>query len=325
MHSDELRSGVEEAYDRIQSHIFRTPLKFSNWLSKKGTSVYLKLENLQHTGSFKLRGALSKLTSLSEVELQKGIITASTGNHGLDTAYSLDKLKLKGSIFLPENVIKSKLVKLKKFTSDLEFHGQDGVQTEAKAKQTSQENNIPYISPYNDLQVIYGQGTIGIEIREQLKDIDYVFVTVGGGGLISGIGGYLKSLNHDITIVGCQPLNSPVMYESIKAGEIVDIKSTETISDGSAGGIEKGSITFGLVKSFVDKFVLVTEEEIEKSIVDLLQEDNVLAEGAAGVAVASFLRFCSDNQISGNIVIIVCGGNIGLNKVKQLISVYGNN
>ena len=307
---------VIAAYKRISQHIHKTPLEYSDFLSSKNGSAYLKLENLQHTGSFKLRGALSFLTNLSN-EGRKKIVTASTGNHGMAVAYSLQKLGGNCKIYLPKGANESKVDKLKKLNAELIFHGIDSVESEFMAKKFANQENYIYLSPYNDNLVIAGQGTIGIELQEQLEKIDNLFVTIGGGGLISGVAGYLKSINPKLKVFGCLPENSPVMSESIKEGKIIEMEVKDTLSDGSSGGIEKDAITFNYCQTLIDEFILVTEDEIQQSIIDVFYNHKQVIEGAAGVAVASFQKI--KTSISGNSVIIICGGNIHMPKFTSII------
>jgi threonine dehydratase len=177
---------------------------------------------------------------------------------------------------------------------------------------------MTYIPPYNDPQVAGGQGTIGVELARQLGQIDAVFVSLGGGGLISGIAGYLKSVHPNIQIIGCSPENSQVMIQSIKAGKILDLPSLSTLSDGTAGGIEAGSITFALCRDLVDEYMTVTEDEIKKSLRLFMETHHMLIEGAAAVAIASYLKTCQQ-WIGKNVVIIICGGNISLETLKGLL------
>lgn len=298
---------ILKAYSRVKKYIVKTQLINYQTL-KSDSKVYLKLENSQHTGSFKLRGALNKILSLSEKEKEKGIISASTGNHALATAYALKLTKGKGEIYLPNEVAKTKLEKLKEYDIKLIHYGNDSAETEVEARRISQEEKKPFISPYNDYQVIAGQGTIGLEIYEELKTVDNVFVTVGGGGLISGIASYLKNVNPKIKIFGCQPENSAVMYHSLKEGKIIEMVSKPTISDGSAGGVEPGSKTFKIIQEKVDDFILVSEDDIKNSLRELYEDNELKVEGAAAVALAAYSKISS--KISGDTVIVLCGGNI---------------
>ena len=308
---------VLEAEKRIRTYIRETPLDFSPYLSKMGScEVFLKMENLQLTGSFKARGAMNKLLSLPQ---GTEIITASSGNHGLAVAYSLNKLGGTGTIYLPTTTAPIKIDKLRGYDIPLEFHGTDSVDAEVFAKEIAEQKNLVFISPYNDPKIIGGQGTIGLELTRQLAKIDAVLVTIGGGGLISGIAGYLKEVNPSVDIVGCLPENSAVMYESIKAGKIlVDMRSNPTLSDGSAGGIEPDAITFELCQRYVDHYILVNEEEIAHAIRLMLEEHRMVVEGAAGVTIAALLKE-KDRFKGKNVVLILCGGNISLQQLKEII------
>ena len=309
------------AEERIINYLRKTPLEFSRRLSElTETSVFLKLENIQYTGSFKVRGALSKVSSLSTTEREKGLVVASTGNMGVGFALAMKLLGGKGTIYVPHKVDSSKIAKLKHFGVEMIYFGDDCLDTERFAREQAEANSQLFISPYNDPQVIGGQGTIAIELKDQLPEIDHVFVSVGGGGLISGIAGYLKTINPSIRITGCLPENSPVMSLSIQAGEIIDFESKPTLSDGTAGGIEKGAITFSLCQKLVDSFVLVSEEEIKDAMRLIFDNHHQVIEGAAGVAVAGLLKEASLNQPLGKkIAVIICGGNIDIDTFKQII------
>lgn len=308
-----------EAERRIRKHIRETPVEDSPHLSQSGDcKVYLKLDNLQLSGSFKLRGCMNKLLSLDKKEKEKGVVTASTGNHGAAFAYATQKLGLKGTIYLPENASQAKIEALRYYDGDLKFYGIDGVKTEGFARDTAERNNLTYISPYNDIKTIGGQATAGIELEQQIDKIDTVFVPVGGGSLVSGIAGFLKSTDKNIEIIGCQPVNSAVMYESIKAGKILDMESKPTISDGTAGGIEKGAITFDICKNFIDDFILVTEDEIKEAIKLVLEKHYMLIEGAAALSVASFIKE-KEKFRNKNIVLVISGSKISVDMLKEVL------
>lgn len=307
------------AANRIDAHIRETPLDYSPALSEmSGANVYLKLENLQHTGSFKLRGAFNKLLSLTPDERQAGGVAASSGNHGAAIAYAMNKLGVKGVIFVPEQTSSTKVDAIKRAGGDVRFFGKDGLDTELHAREYAQENDMVYLSPYNDADVIAGQGTCGVEIARQLADIDAVFIAVGGGGLISGVGSFLKSVNPAISVVACQPLASAVMTESVKAGEILDLPSSPTLSDGTAGGIEAGAITFDICRDLVDEYKVVTEDQIAEAMCAFIDSHHMLPEGAAGVAIAGLLADAEKYQ-GKNVVIIICGGNISRETLKKVI------
>lgn len=321
----DIKKEVNAAYDRIKSYVRETTLDHSLALSKKsGCHVFLKCENLQFTGSFKTRGAFNKLLSLSLDEREKGIVTASTGNHGAAVAFGLYNLKIPGTIFVPENASKTKVANIQLYDVPLKYYGNDCVVTENYARKYGRENNQTYISPYNDLQVLAGQGTIAIELKKQLSKIDALFAPIGGGGLIAGIGGYLKETANNTKIIGCLPENSPVMYESIQQGKIIDMETTATLSDATAGGIEAESITFELCQRYVDDYCLVSEEEIKEAIVLVLKTQHLLIEGASAVALAGFLKN-QDTFKNQNVAIILSGANIGLENLTTILDQYENN
>ncbi|MFQ5651322.1 MAG: threonine/serine dehydratase [bacterium] len=310
---------VERAESRIRPHIRETHLDWSPYLSKESRSnVWLKLENVQFTGSFKVRGALNKLLSLKEVQRKRGVVTASTGNHGAAVAFGLRKLRASGIVFVPENASPDKVEAIEQLGAQVRFWGTDPARTEAHARQYASTRSMPYISPYNDLQVVAGQGTIGLELAHQLETPDAVFVSLGGGGLISGIAGYLKTVCPAVEIIGCSPENSQVMIQSVRAGKILALPSRPTLSDGTAGGIEPGAMTFDLCRTLVDRYVTVTEDEIKKSLQLFIQTHHMLIEGAAAVALSGFLKQQQD-FVARNVVIVLCGANISLETLQTVL------
>lgn len=315
---NEIFQEILRAERRIRPFILTTPLlEFS---VVDDSRIFLKLESEQHTGSFKARGSINKILSLTNTERQCGVVTASTGNHGLGVAWSLHKVGLKGTIFVPENADPSKVGAIQNYGAEIRYTKANLSETQAhaQAKQYAKDHNMTWISPYNDTQVIAGQGTIAIELAQQLDDIDYVFVTVGGGGLISGIATYLRVILPSTKIIGCLPENSAEMYHSVQAGEFVHTKSKPSISDGSAGGFEEGSMTLPLCRTLVDDWTLVSEKEIKDAIRIMFHKHHKVIEGAAGVAVASLLK--RQNEFNGkNILILVCGGNIAPQTLKDII------
>ncbi len=313
-----LRERIELAETRIRPYARVTALEPAPSLYTPDTSVYLKLECLQRTRSFKLRGAVNKLLALSEEERSRGVITAPTGNHGLAVAYGLQKLGTPGKIVLPETAAAKKIALLEAFDVDLQFHGQDSAEAERFARAQAAQAGLAFISPYNDIDVVSGQGTIGIELMQQLPDIDSVFVPVGGGGLIGGIASYLKSVKPAVEIYGCLPEQSPVMHECIEAGHIVEGTVLPTLSDGTAGGVEEDAITFELCRDYVDTWIRVSEEEIQAGMRWVFENHGLVVEGAAGVGIASF-RKCVATRKTGNTAIVLCGGNVDIEAFKKLV------
>ena len=310
---------VIAAEKRIRPYIRETILEYSPYYSQLAeANVHFKLENLQHTGSFKLRGAMNKMLLLTPAQRERGVVTASTGNHGAAVAYGLGKLGAKCIVFVPDNASPGKVQAIERLGAEVRHFGADTADTEAHARKFAEQNRLTYIPPYNDVQVISGQGTIAVELVKELNNIHTVFVALGGGGLISGIAGYLKSIHPGIEILGCSPQNSQVMIRSVGAGKILDLPSLPTISDGTAGGIEPGAVTFDLCRDLVDDYETVTEEEIKESLRKFLQTQHMLIEGAAAVAVAAMVK--RRDRLGGkNVVVIICGANISLETLKTVL------
>jgi threonine dehydratase len=280
--------------------------------------VYLKLENTQVTGSFKVRGAMNRILTTPISQRALGVVTASTGNHGAAVAWALYRLRVPGVVYVPEGASPSKLMAIRALGTEVRVHGQDGLEAEREARRYADTKGLVYVSPYNDPQVVAGQGTVGAELGRQIERVDALFVAVGGGGLISGTAGYLRALGRELTVVGCSPENSRVMYESVRAGMILDLPSAPTLSDGTAGGVEPDAITFPLCQALVDDWVLVSEEEIADSIRLAIDQEHQLAEGSAAVAIAAARRHARKFP-GGIIVIVLCGGNIGAGTLAKVL------
>ena len=309
---------ARRAAKRIAPLVRHTPLHHSVAFSERlGANIWFKLENRQETGSFKLRGATNRLLTLTDDQRARGCVAASSGNHGAAVACAMQQLGVAGVIFVPEGTSSAKVEKIRQYDGEVEFFGTDGLDTEQHARAYAAQHDMFYLSPYNDEEVIAGQGTIGIEILGQLPDVDVVFIAVGGGGLIGGIGSVLKNHDPGIRVVGCQPVASPVMARSVEAGEILEMASEPTLSDGTAGGIEPDAITFPLNQAVVDEWVVVDEDEIVAAMRLYLRSESGAIEGAAGVAIAGLLA--SAAEIAGsNVVVLICGGNISAETLNQL-------
>ncbi len=300
----------ERAAERISTIVRETPLRRSAALSDAiGAEVFVKLENLQHTGSFKLRGTTNCLLTLNPGQRAAGCVVASSGNHGAAVAYAMRELGVDGVIFVPEQTSEAKIEAIRGYGGDVRFFGTDGLDTEQHARAYAEQHGMFYVSPYNDAAVVAGQGTCGVEIVRQLPDAEAAFIAVGGGGLVSGVGSVLKRHNPDMRIVGCQPGASAVMAKSVAAGRVLDLPSETTLSDGTAGGVEPDSITFELCRELVDEWVLIGEPEIAAAMRGYMAEGNDRIEGAAGVAVAAVTA--RKEAIAGRkVVVIICGGNV---------------
>ncbi len=311
---------VIDAERRIRGHIRQTPLERSNFLSQLADAdVYLKLESNQITGSFKLRGAMNKMLGLSEEERANGVLTASSGNHGAACAYLMTHFGIPGTIFLPESVSPAKLEAIRSYGADTELVPGDGIEAEKLARRLAAERGQTYVSPYNDPLIIGGQGTIGLELRRQTEGIDAVLIPVGGGGLVAGVGGYLKSVDQKVEIIGCQPENSRVMYESIQAGEIIDMESRPTLSDGTAGGIDHDSITFDVCRDVIGDWELLSEQEIADAILVALDKQHLMVEGAGALPIASLMR--NPQRFAGqSVVLLLSGSKLGLETLRALLA-----
>ncbi len=319
MNTSDIYKNIILAHEKINSYVRRTPFIYSTAFSNDlGCEVFFKLENLQVTGSFKARGALSKLLSLSGGKKNRGIISASTGNHGAAVSYGSRKLCIPATIYVPKDASNAKLENMKLYGAKIEFFGSDCVESETKGRGVSIASRREFISPYNDVSVIAGQGTVGVEIAEQSDGLDSVIISLGGGGLISGIASYLKKKIPGIRVIGCSPKNSAVMIHSMNAGKILDLESSPTLSDGTAGGVEKDSITFDLCCDLIDQTVLIEENEIIDSMVKYMRLEHQLIEGAAGTAVAA-LRKLKNNIKGQRVGVIICGSNISLDTLKDIL------
>ena len=318
MTPEQLLEAARAARARIGDGIRVTPLERSLALSERhGANVHLKLENLQTTGSFKLRGATAKLTALPRDALERGLVTASSGNHGAAVACAAARLGARVRVFVPNGTPQTKFDAIARYGGSALRHGDDGLQTETHARAFAAAHGLHYVSPYNDPDVIAGQGTLGLELAE-LEGLDAVFVTVGGGGLISGVAGVLRALRPGVRVIGCQPANDAAMARSVAAGRIVALEAQPTLSDGSAGNLEPGSITFPLCRDLVDEWVEVSEAEIAAAMRDFIEHQHQLLEGAAGVALAAFAKTASLYR-GRTVAIVICGAKIGLGTLRQVL------
>ncbi|MEQ9426772.1 MAG: threonine/serine dehydratase [Cyclobacteriaceae bacterium] len=311
---------IQSAHQLIKPEIRETPLDYSPALSKlTGAEVYLKLENQQVSGSFKIRGVMNKILRLSDEEKSKGLVACSTGNHGAAFAHAVHKFGLEGILFLPETVSKAKLDALKHYNVELAFHGTDAVDTEHHARKYAEENDKVLVHPYNDPKTVEGQGTIAAEILNQLEDVEAIITPVGGGGLIAGVAAYAKEVNPSIQIIGAQPVNSAVMKRSIEAGEILDDDDTPTISDATAGGMEKDSITFPICQELVDDFILVDESEIKAAISLFVQHEYMIVEGASALTLGALIKE-KDTFKGKSVVLVVTGKKLNLSVLQEILA-----
>jgi threonine dehydratase len=314
-----LAAQVIEAADRIRPGVVETPVEqIEGLVPNIEAEVFCKLENLQSTGSFKLRGASNKILSLSPAEAARGVIAASNGNHGLGVAAAAKAAGIAAEVYVSNHVSRSKARRIQEYGAHIKLIGNDPLEAELAARAAASQQGKVFISPYNDAQVMAGQGTIAVELLRQCPPFDAAFVAVGGGGLIGGIGAYLKHASPHTEVVGCWPDNSPVLYESIKAGRILDVAEQPTLSESTAGGLEPGSVTLEICSRVIDSSILVTEAEILNAMRAVRALRGWIIEGAAAVAMAAFLK--NAGRYKGKrVAVIICGANVS----EKVLSALG--
>jgi len=302
--------GVLEARERIKKEVFHTPLAPSTELSRSlGVQVRLKWENKQVTGSFKFRGALNRVRTLALEERQRGVVSASTGNHGLALSLACQLEEIPLLLLVPQSASADKLRRLDEAGAQVVRYEGSCDEAELYGRKVASDLGRIFISPYNDPEIIYGQGTIGCELLEDWPELEDILVPVGGGGLISGLAGFIKAVEPSVRIFGVEPENSAFMAASLKAGEIVKIEEKETLADAVAGGIEPGSITFDLCRQYVDAIITVKEELIRQAMDLIYLEHSRMVEGAGALALAGLLK--EAHHFRGRrVALIVSGGNV---------------
>ena len=312
-------SDFYSAQKRLRSWTRRTPMEYSHTLSKMcGGEVWLKLENYQVTGSFKIRGATNKLLLLSEEEKQKGVITSSSGNHAQGIGYAAEKLGILATIIVPKNTPQVKIDAIHQYPVELIVHGEEYIDAERLARKIEAEEGKVMVSPYNDLELIMGQGTVALEMIEEQPHLDTVVIPVGGGGLSSGISSVYK-LATDAKIIGAQSVASPVMYECIQRGEIYEMPLEDSVAEGLHGGLEPGSVTFDLCRNQIDDWAILQEHTIVEAIRLMLFKQKMIVEGAAAVGPAAIIT--SPEKFKGRKVgVVISGGNLDTKILKQLCS-----
>lgn len=282
-----------------------------------GCNIFLKLENLQSTGSFKIRGAYNKISMLSESERQAGVVCASAGNHAQGVAYSATKLGVKSTIFMPLSTPPLKVIATKAYGANVMLSGNSYDDAYEAAKVYAEENKATYIHAFNDPYIIAGQGTIGLEILDQLEGVEAILVPVGGGGLISGIAIAVKNIKPEIKVIGIEADGAQSMHESLAKGELVNLTSSGTIADGIA--VKKpGDITLATAQKYVDDVIVVNDSEIAHALYLLLQRAKVLAEPSGVVGLAALMS--GKLSLPGkNVVSVISGGNINMGLLEQII------
>jgi len=311
--SDVTMRDIYLARQRIAPIARRTLLINSPWLTEHvGASVYLKLESLQETGSFKIRGAANKLLGLTADEKARGVITVSSGNHGRAVSYVARQLGLNAVVCISERVPSNKVEDIKRLGAEAVVYGKSYDEAEAHSFRLQKERGLTRIEPFDDPFVIAGQGTIGLELLEDLPEIDTVVVPLSGGGLISGIALALKSATPAIRVIGVSMDRAPVMVHSLMAGAPIEMEEEDTIADALVGGIGLDNrYTFRLVQEYVDDTILVSEEEIAEAMAFTLEQHHLVVEGGGAVGVAALLHR-RVREVGRNVVVILSGGNVNL-------------
>jgi len=317
---------IKNAREILSGNVRTTPLVKSFYMTAKtGGEVYLKLENMQLTGSFKFRGAYNKIKNLNLEEKKHGIIACSAGNHAQGIALSSKLLNVKSKIVMPATAPRAKVEATEGYGSNIVLYGETFDDAKEECARIRSETGETFIHPFDDLYVMAGQGTIGLDILDELWDVDTVIVPIGGGGMIAGIAVALKSFNPSIQIIGVQAENVHGMKASVDAGEIVSHYVAPTIADGCAVKVP-GKMTFEIVKELVDDIVIVSEDELEVAMKDLLQRGKVVVEGAGALATAALLsgkveRYVKDKKV----VAIISGGNVDLERISSVCEHFFGN
>lgn len=313
---------IKDAYKRISKYIRRTPHEYSHYYSGiSGGYVRLKLENMQVTGSFKVRGALNAVGRLTDKEFERGIIAVSAGNHALGIGYACDSLSRTANIILPKNASQVKVESLKQFNITAEFCGETYDEAEAVTLKRIEETGEYFVSPYNDPDIIAGAGTVGLEIMEDFGDTEIILTPIGGGGLLSGLSIAVKEMKPEVRIFGVQTDASPSGKASLDAGMITDVELHDSIAEGLHGNFQPGAITFDLLKEHVEDILLVSEDEIKAELPLYIQYHHNLLEGSSAVVPAALRRYSSlfkGKKITG----VISGANMDINLLAEIIGKY---
>jgi threonine dehydratase len=310
---------IEKAYERVSGVVHRTPFSYAPILSQmSGLEVHLKKENLQRTGAFKLRGAFNKIASLMEEGGITGVVAASAGNHAQGVAYTAQHFGIAATIVMPESTPLTKIQGVKEFGASVILHGANYDEAYAHATEFAKEKGLSFVHPFADDEVMAGQGTITLEMFEEVKDLDAIVVPVGGGGLISGIAVAAKALNPGIKIIGVSAEGAPAMKKSYDAKTAIDTTSVRTIADGIAVR-DTSPVTLEYILKHVDVFETVCEDEIAAAILFLLEKQKVLVEGAGAVGVAALMHGKLDLPHDAKVGIVLSGGNIDVTMLSLII------
>ncbi|MEV7040821.1 threonine/serine dehydratase [Amycolatopsis sp. NPDC051061] len=312
---------IMDAHRGIRPEVPVSTLERSRLLSDElGSDVWLKTDHLMPTGSFKVRGSANKIRVLGDAAKRTGVITASTGNHGQGVARAGRLAGVAVTVYVAGTTTRAKMAAIEALGADLVVVPGGPLDAEVEARKQAGHQGKPYVAPYNDVDTVAGQGTLGVELAEQAPDLDAVFVCVGGGGLIGGVGTALKALSPRTRVVGVWPEASTCLLDSLKAGEIVETPESPTLSDGSAGAVEPGSVTFPICQDVIDETVTVSEDEIAGAMRKIAEGERWMIEGAAGVAVAGLVK--SAQRYRGKkVAVVLCGRNVTLETFLRAVAV----
>jgi threonine dehydratase len=313
------KSEVEESYERISKYLHKVPLIRSDYFSEKlNCNLYFKLDNIQHTGSFKVRGALSRASLLDDEHIEKGFVTASGGNHGLGVCYAAKIFNTTARIYVPEATPEFKKQKIRDMGGEVLIHGNSICEASYKAIDYAEQNDKTYIHGFNDEDVIRGQGTLGLEILNELPETDMIIASIGGGGLIAGIAGYAKEVKPEIKIYGAQTKGCDAMRKSLDAGTNIVMGKVTSIAESLAiSQVAKRTLEY--VERWVDDVCVVTDDEAMKDVVKILQYEKQLVEPAASCSL-SILTTGQVEDIEGkNIVVVLCGSNFPVERLKEYL------
>jgi len=310
---------IQQAQKRIEGIAVQTPFSYAPYLSEiSGSEIYLKKENLQITGAFKLRGAYNKIASLNEEERKKGVVAASAGNHAQGVALSASKFGINATIIMPESTPLTKINGVKHYGAEVILSGSNYDEAYQFALEYAKENDLTFIHPFEDEEVIAGQGTIALEILENCKDIDAVVVPVGGGGLISGIASAIKQINPNIEVIGVSATGAPALKNSYELKKPIDSTNVRTIADGIAVR-DTSKITLDHILESVDRFIGVDDEEIASAMLFLLEKQKLVVEGAGAVGVAALLHEKLQYLKGKKVAIVLSGGNVDVTLLSVII------
>jgi threonine dehydratase len=309
---------IRAARERIRDVIYHSPCPYSLSLSRLcGAEIYCKLDHLQMTGSFKERGARNKLLLLSDEQKRRGVVAASAGNHALALAYHGQELGVSVKVVMPKYAPLVKVTNARSFGADVILHGDTYDNAKEHATALAREEGREYVPGFDDADIIAGQGTMGLEILEDVPDFDAVIVPVGGGGLIAGVGAAIKAVKPGVRVIGVEPLNAPTLKASLDAGRVVRIETKPTLADGLAVA-EVGRLCFEIARHVIDDLVMVDESQIAVSILRLLELEKAVIEGAGAVSLAAALTRSLDLD-GKRVVLVLCGGNIDVTLISRII------